>query len=185
MEQVERDRTVWADEVARVRQRIGIRAQSVAKPAMPAFAVSLGMAAPAHRVVPRWAAPLVVAIAAAAPAVPSAIAWARLARRDPAAAIKPEKEPVDPGPVHPDVSLDIDNSCRSAFGTPDWWMGKIRRTTAADDFAVRYQLAVVDALFSWADRLEARPDEETSDAVALAERVHGSVATRAAAYFHR
>lgn len=111
MEQVERDRTLWADELAQARQRAGALAQSAG---MPVFAVSASLAASARRLMPRWAAPLAVAVATAAPAMPSTIRWALLSRKDPARRTKPESEPVDPGaaprPVRqPDdpVGLDV------------------------------------------------------------------------------
>lgn len=111
MEQVERDRTVWADERAQTRQRAGARAQSVG---MPVFAVSVSVAASVRRLMPRWAAPLAVAIATAAPAVPSTMKWALLSRKDPARRTKPERKPIDPGPAprpvrqpHNPVALDV------------------------------------------------------------------------------
>lgn len=87
--------------------------------------------------------------------------------------------------THPDASLDIDSSCRSAYGTPGRWVDKIRGAASVDDFLLRDRLAVMDALFSRARRLEQRPDDEASDAVALAEKVHADLAARAAAYCDR
>lgn len=56
--------------------------------------------------------------------------------------------------THPEVDLEIDGSCRAAWGTPGQWANRLRRSPEVPWFSEELRLEALDALLAWADKLD-------------------------------
>ncbi len=83
----------------------------------------------------------------------------------------------------PDVAWDLDDSCQSGYGDPKFWVDEIRKASELnDDFPLVSQLKVLDALVTWAHRLDDQLAACSHDAEALAKDLHDEVVAAARDY---
>jgi hypothetical protein len=83
--------------------------------------------------------------------------------------------------THPDVELDIDDSCRVAYGKVDYWVEQILDHALIPDLSTEEsQLQIIDVLVSSGDTFKA--NQSRSSASALAQTLYDSTAQKAEAF---
>jgi len=88
--------------------------------------------------------------------------------------------------THPDVSLDIDSSCKCGYGPPQFWVNYLRESAEKHKSIISWgsRLEIIDALLDRAKKIDNRYSQRHC-CIELAERLAGAMADRAKNYVAR
>jgi hypothetical protein len=77
---------------------------------------------------------------------------------------------------HPGASWDVDGSCGSGYGPPEFWANTIAQQPPLPGFSEYEQLRVLDALFTWSRKLEGADHSRCAERLAneLYEKLEGA-----------
>jgi hypothetical protein len=69
--------------------------------------------------------------------------------------------------THGDVNLDIDQSCKVAYGGISYWTKKISASPIVSNFTLSVQLQVVDAISDFASQVTQNNERKSSKQLAI------------------
>lgn len=64
--------------------------------------------------------------------------------------------------THPEVVLDLDDSCRAEYGDAEYWVKSMLRAGEAFDFSMKSRLEAIDALVEWAGSVGRLPEKSAT-----------------------